>query len=359
MTTDTSTGTGIQRGLAIALAACVLGTAPAARAFELDLYGQGHLSLDRIDDGIDEESKVASSSSRLGVRGSHALSEGMDVSFQYESGVDLTGQGGNDGNGPSDTSGLFTAARVSFVGLSGGLGTVRAGKLNVLNEWVYDYNLFADQVGDLGNLWGGSGLPGRQSNAVQYRSPERNGLAAGVTYLPDEDTSTNEDIWSVKIDYEHNALRLGGAYANLDQNGGNDWRVFAVTGSYGFGRFTLGGGWQRESDIGGIAGDDRDNFTLGGSMRVGSYGTVKAQLGHSAADAADSDATQWAVGYDHHLTEYATLYVAYASMDNDSLVRFTANNYGHGDAVSPVAGQGPSALSVGLIVRFEARLLPR
>jgi len=53
-------------------------------------------------------------------------------------------------------------ARDSFLGLrSHDYGSIQFGRVGGLNQWLYDYNLFADQVGDLGNIWGGDGLPGR------------------------------------------------------------------------------------------------------------------------------------------------------------------------------------------------------
>ncbi|MCA1803907.1 MAG: hypothetical protein LC646_00740 [Xanthomonadaceae bacterium] len=41
------------------------------QALELNVYGVGHISADRVDDGSDDQNHVASNSSRLGVRGSH------------------------------------------------------------------------------------------------------------------------------------------------------------------------------------------------------------------------------------------------------------------------------------------------
>ncbi len=345
---------------AVALAGTILTAAP-AHALDLDVYGVGHLSADQVDDGTDSEQHIASNSSRLGFRGGHDLDNDLRVMFQYEAGVDLTGQGGNDGNGApaGSTSDIFTAARDSYVGLSGDFGTVKAGKLPGLNLWVYDYNLFADQVGDLGNIWGGTGLPGRVTSAVQYRTPDFSGLSGSLSYVPDEDATRSTDIYLVKADYLRTGLKLGAALANLDQVSGDEWQVYALTGSYDFDRFTVGGGWQSESDIGGTAGNDRDSFMVGASMAVGSKGKLKAHYADSDADASGRDAGMWAFGYDHAVNKYTTVYAAYAATDNDSAATFTANNWGKGDAVAPAAGQDPAAFSVGVIVNFGANLLPR
>jgi predicted porin len=104
----------------------------------------------------------------------------MSVLFQYESGVDLTGRGSGDGNGggvPGNT--LFTRTRDSFVGLNGGFGTFLAGRLPAHNQWLYDFNLFGDQVGDLGNIFG-KNLPGRADGALHYKTPSFGGVTVGL-----------------------------------------------------------------------------------------------------------------------------------------------------------------------------------
>lgn len=330
-----------------------------AHAIEVDLYGQGHLSGDYVDYDADSRSSVASNSSRLGVRGNHAFNDAYKVLFQYEAGVDLTGQGENDGNGPGSTNDLFTNARDSFVGIEGPFGTVLVGKLGGLNQWLYDYNLFADQVGDLGNIWGGTGLPGRVTNAVHYRTPDFSGLSVGLSYVPDEDADTTEDAAIIKADYATGSLKLGASYANLQQDVGDDWQVGALTGSYQFDRFNIGGGWQTEKNIAGVDGVDRDSFTVGGAMDIGVNGRIKTQYTLSSGDGSNSDASQWAIGYDHQINKYLGAYVAYARTTNDSGTQFTANNYGHGDAITPALGDNVGAISIGLVVKFDGQVFSR
>jgi len=144
----------------------------------IHLYGVGHVSVDAVDNGEDVEGVAASNSSRLGVKGGIHFGSELKAVVQYETGVDLTGRGANDGNGGSDSSGqLFTTSRDSYAGLQyTGFGELVVGRLGGLNQWLYDYNLFADQVGDLGNLWGGHGLFGRINGSLQYTSPEFVGI---------------------------------------------------------------------------------------------------------------------------------------------------------------------------------------
>ncbi len=356
-------------------------------AFNLDIWGVGHVSYDFSDDGEDSSDYVASNSSRLGFSGDHDLGNGLSLIYRYESGVDLTGQSGNDGNGGGPRSGeLFTATRDSWVGVKSDFGTLQFGKNGGLNEWVYDFNPFGDWVGDLGNIWGGTGLPGRISSQARYTTPDLGGFNLGVTYAPEEGVD-DTDIILVKGNFANGdvvpGLKLGAAYMSVGQGknalgkSNDEHTVFAVTASYSFlDKYTIGAGYQAESDIpNGVQGsikdqvglsddDGRDGFTVGGTAALGN-GTFKAAFTSTGGDAKDTDATQFAVGYDYNLGKNTVLYIAYASTDNDDFASFSATNYGHGDdvgvGVDPVTGfsQDPSSFSIGLVYKFNAALWPR
>ena len=327
-------------------------------AYNVDIYAVGHLSVDSIDDGIDSSIHTTSSSSRLGLKGSYELSPKFSVFFQYESGIDLTGQGENDGNGGSNSSGqFFTKTRPSFIGLSGNFGKVQIGHMPALDQWANDYNLFADQVGDLGNLWEGSGVPGRMDNTIHYATPDFNGFNAALTLKPEEDQEGSDNL-IFKANYTREGLKLGVAFASIGQGDLLDEHtVSAVILSYHFSRFSVGGGFQTEADIGGIPGNDRDSITVGASMKVSDKGTIKAQFAVSDGEFDESEATQIAFGYDYAFDSQTTLYIAYAQMDNDNNVNFSVNGKGHGDKIVPMIGHDPRAISLGIIQKFDFNLL--
>ena len=350
--------------LATAIASLGL-CAGSASALEMNLYGTGHLSLDSSDDGQSSQLYLASNSSRLGFRGDHALSDGVKVIFQYESGVDLTGRGVNDGNGGGNdnANSLFTTARDAWLGVSGRFGTVQSGRLPGLNQWVYDYNLFADQVGDLGNIWGATGIPARANGVVAYTTPANDlGLSAALSYQP-ESGNEKQDGMSLVVKYDYqDVLELGAAYASIGEGltgaGASkpDHTVAALTVGFEKGGFTVGGGYQTESDIGGSAGEDRDSYTLGASFTMGEMGVIKAQYTSSSSDSGTYDGSMYAIGYDYHYDKHTTVYVAYASTSNDPGASFTANNYGHGQTVVPGIGDDPASLSFGLVYSFDTSL---
>ncbi|MGK0442766.1 MAG: putative porin [Pseudohongiellaceae bacterium] len=328
-----------------------------ALAIDLNVYGVGHVSMDSIDDDQDSTIYLASNSSRLGVKGQHQLDDDLIVIFQYESGVDLTGQGENDGNGGADSRGeLFTKTRPSFVGLSGRFGKVLIGHMPALDQWANDYNLFADQVGDLGNLWEGSGVPGRIDDTIHYATPNINGFNAAITYMPEEGVNESDSL-IFKADYANPRLKTGLAYASIGQGASTDEHTaVAITVGYYFDHFSVGGGYQTESDVAGITGRDRDSFTLGGSIKLSDKTTFKVQYAMTDGNGVDSDAKLFAIGLDYALYENTLIYAAYSQVSNDDNVNFSVNGKGHGDKVVPLLGGDPSALSLGIVFKFDVNV---
>lgn len=244
------------------------------------------------------------------------MGNGYAAIFQYESGVDLTGHGTGDGNDGAGSNGqIFTRARDSFVGVQSPFGSIKLGRLAAFHQWVYDYHLFGDQVGDLGNIWCGKNQPGRFDSAVQYRTPDFAGFAAAVTSDPSGNQGANDSSAAiVKVDYANGGLKVGAAYASYGQGSGTSkLKTSALTANYDFGMVNVGGGWQRESNAstGGNAPFNQDTtyYTLGAGVKLG-HGMVKPQYARAAnvsATAATDGGRQCALGYDHAWDKDTTL----------------------------------------------------
>lgn len=334
-----------------------------AYAEPVNIYGQGHVSADVIDDGQNQTMHVTSSSSRLGFKGLNDLGNGTEVFYQYETGVDLTGQGQNDGNGSSAVheGQLFTRGRPSFIGVrSATAGQILIGHTPGLDQWANDQNYFADQIGDVGIFWENGAVGGRLDNVIQYTTPKMGGLEGVLTYAPDEN-DLNRDVLTVKANYTNDQLQLGFAYAGSgggETGGVNDENasLFALTAGYDFGGFTVGGGLQITSDLEGVEGNDRDDFFVGFSFNLSGKDKVKAQFASSSGEGDDSGATLFAIGYDRKLSDLTTVYVAYAATNNDASESSPVNGKGHGDAVVPALGNDPSAFSIGIVSAFDVSI---
>jgi len=335
-----------------------------AGALDMNVYGVAHGSFDSNDDGTNSYTTFASNSSRLGFSGSHDTGDGLSAIFQLETGADISGRGdGNDGNGGTSTASgqVFTRSRDSWVGLKGNFGKVVMGRVGGLNQWLYDYNLFGDQVGDLGNIWGGSGLAGRIDAALMYTSPDISGFDIGVTYSPVHNSTQDETaaFTVVKANYATGSLKLHLGIMSQPVFNGTDYDDHGVTAfiaSYEMGNLSFGAGLQTETDVGGIDGADRDSQMVGVSFKTAS-GAIKAQYSLTEFDGVDdTSSNQIALGYDHNMGKSTTVYIAYGGVSNDDNASYTANNYGHGQASGVASGDDPSSISVGLVYKFDASI---
>jgi len=139
-------------------------------------------------------------------------------------------------------AGTWAGARNSFVGLSGGFGTVKLGQMDTI---------FKEYGAVVGSFFGvssgnvvassailpnhGLGLEGgtesddtgfhiRASSTIQYETPEFGGFQAGIQYAPDEAKGNpgreglNTNLWSFGVKYE-----AGPLYASIQHERHNDW----------------------------------------------------------------------------------------------------------------------------------------
>lgn len=356
--------------------------APALALADVTVYGQAHMSVDSnsgngttAGGATQNGTQIASNSSRLGFKGTVDLSDGMKALFQYESGVDLTGKGnGTDGNGGKPSNSIFSNARDSFIGLAGGVGTVMAGRLPLANQYVYDVNFFADQVGDSGNFAvNGNIAGGRVNSAIAYATPEAKGFSGLIAFVPNTQESVGmvqnsvnkQSSYTLRGTYSAGPVFASASYQNIGVAGvattmlnGAKLTVASVAATYDYGVGKAGlqltsNGANSQANNGG-ASTTQNVFTAGASFKVSEAGTVKAQYNKAeATSGANNGGSMIAVGYDHGLNKTTTIYVAIAKVSNDANSSFSATGFGHGGVGNPaVIGSSPSVLSIGEIYAF-------
>lgn len=374
--------------VAIAVIAALM---PAAAMAEATVYGQAHLSVDSHSGnggatatGTQDGMQITSNSSRLGFKGATELGNGMKALFQYEASVAADGSG---------TTGIFNGTRDTYIGLGGDFGTVLAGRLPLANQYVYDVNFFADQVGDAGNFAViGNIAGGRVSRAVAYAAPSMGGVSVLVAYVPNtqESVGAGQAVANKQASYTLRGAYSGGPVtaalsyqsigvagvgatpATVANVGGTPTAVPATAGfakdskltvtsvaaTYDFGMGKAGVQYTRNGMNAALTGGTsttQNVVTAGVSFKLSEAGAVKAQYSKAAesvSGAADGS-TMIAVGYDHSMDKSTTLYVAYAKVTNDTGASFSASGYGHSGVGAPsAAGQDPSAISVGAVYKF-------
>ena len=304
--------------LTIAVAAAMV--VPMAASAETTLYGRINNSVVYTDyddpapesnaEAWDEEWDVKDNASRIGVKGSEDLGNGLKAIFQWEGQIE-TADGGSTYSGMNQ--------RLGYVGLSGGWGTFAIGR-----QWTPYYG--SVDKNDVFNLPSMDdyylGLY-RSGNALAYISPDWNGLTAKLALIVDEEQSDNVgngestvDIANLSIDYNNGPLSLGASVAQF--YGDDDPRDFyqaGLAGKYVFNdMFAIIGQFEYVDDDLETADGlslELTSFAVTGEYYFGNN-TIRAQYAQVNDDGdIDKNWNVWAVGFQHNFSKRTRVFVEY------------------------------------------------
>ena len=173
--------------LAIAIASAV--AAPVAFADAPTVYGQMNIAIDSVSvDGGTNDMDVVSRNSRVGVKGSEDLGNGLKAVYQYEIQMDPVNKAGN------------WDMRNSFVGIGGGFGTIVMGRHDSPLRMIQPTDGFADAAATGNNTSAFNGnLKGedRFDEVIAYLSPSFNGISFAVAATGQNDLNEAADDESV------------------------------------------------------------------------------------------------------------------------------------------------------------------
>ena len=304
----------------------------AAMAGDSTVYGNVHLSLNAADNdapNADNNLTMSSNTSDIGVKGSEDLGDGMKAIYKAEFQIDLLDgpTTSPDGSAPRDGSGTL-GGRDQFVGLQGGMGTVKFGTMSSNYKQTGGkvdplYRTPLEGRGFLGTqasaLHGGRGINrGRQTNTVQYDSPKMGGIQAVVntTFSGSGDETTG----------------LGIRYATKDLMVYLDW----IDGQVGTAGGCIGAavcvteaatkvGAKFDGDGFSVAAqfesaEDRTGYDytfLAGTFDIDKNNMIALTYGMGAAKAANSDTDGVAVAFDHKMSKMTNVYVGYGAKGSD------------------------------------------
>ncbi|BBI98502.1 porin [Ferrigenium kumadai] len=374
--------------IALAIAAAV--SAPAfADNSNVTIYGQARVSFDLVNTGANaagtagvSANKVSSNTSRLGLKGSEDLGDGLAAIWQIEQQIDI------------DTGANTLATRNTFAGLKNeSAGTVLMGRHDTPYKLATrKLDMFADTIADNRSLMGGvsatniaaatlaangksvgSSFDGRPTNVLAYISPAMSGFTAAAAYVAGAETATAGQIkgnaWSVagmydaapfygSLAYENHKLgsvgsgtvAAPGAALNVAGLTESAWKIGA---GYTIDAFTLGFAYERTNDNFGAAGANflgHNAYYLSGKY---SFGTDAVKLAYTKVGklgaAVNTDAKQFSLGYDHNLSKRTTLFALYTKLSNGTAVNYGLSTNGTGgNNTQNGAGASPSAWSFGM-----------
>lgn len=335
------------------------------------LYGQARMSVDYVDDDVNDVTQISNGDSRLGVKGAEPLGNGIKAIFQFEVNVNL-----DDGAGSSGT--LFGSTRTSFIGLASNYGTLALGihdspyregtdKIDIFGNTLADYNTILGNVGDGDTT---AEFNRREPNTINYWSPRFEGLQFKAQYRVDEIDGINQDRYSVGGVYENGPWYAAVAYEvhnNEASGGANDTAGIKGGAAYAFNqeKTRVGVIYESLSENDASSAFDRDAWYLNLSHKI-EDNTLKIGYAHaedSDAAAADDGANFYFAGLTHSLSKRTEVYGLYARTDNDDDGRYGLGNSNSGsrgtptrddDAGDPVQVLGADlwAISFGVNHRF-------
>ena len=353
----------------IALAVAGAFAAPAfAATSNVDVYGKLHMSVSLVDDQVQDnpatvgtnegvnDLQITSNASRFGLKGSEDLGNGLSGIWQIESGVNLDEQSGTLSN------------RNSFVGLSGGFGTVLLGNHDTPLKLVgRSVDLFGDTLADSRNVMGG-GSDTRAKNVLAYISPSFSGLTVAAAYTTDLGDGNNSAVnpfsgSTIKSDADSNgAYNLNATYTNgpifagigygdgdYHENNGLGAHV-RLAGGFTFGNAKIVGQYDSlEDDT--AAGEDYTAWMIGGAFTMGNI-VLKANYMAGEVDncVGMCEPTQWTIGADYNLSKRSSLYALYVAGEEGVVLGAGAGStdqFGSG-----VASGDVSAFSLGVVHSF-------
>jgi predicted porin len=273
----------MKKVLPLAIAAALV--APTAALADATVYGRVHVAVENFDRDIDDEirdylidnglydvnrwlakdsQEINSRNSRVGIKGSEDLGNGLKGIYQLEFAVDVA----------EDGSGGLDRGRNQFVGLAGGFGTLLVGRHDTpLKMSQGKFDVFNDTIADIGSV-----MPGedRLGNVVAYISPDWAGFTlAGAMVAgeqgdgdPDELT-TLWDHYSLAGLYSNGPFYAGLAYNQYDLGIYNSKpALLRATLMYKSDMFSVGGMFST-FDYDKIDNGDSDSWGLSGSVKLG------------------------------------------------------------------------------------------
>jgi predicted porin len=361
--------------LTIAVAAALV--APVAAMADVTVYGQLHYSYDWVDgarsfDGtkdVSEDATGVSRETRIGFKGSEDLGGGLKGVWQIEAKVNNSEDG--------------VDWRNTFAGLSGGFGTVLAGRHDTPYKLsTAKIDPFTDRVGDynmvIGSFNGIVTSDERAPQTIAYVTPNWSGFSGAIAYVSHYfnnnvgDGNEHDRAVSAMIMYDNAGFFASAAYEWVEGNNvlGALGAPASALGSskeptstaikvglgYTFSGFTVGGVYENidlDSNKSGESSVDRDAFYFTGSYAFGPS-AIKGFYGWAddVEDTKNTGADMWGVGYDYNLSKRTTLYALYTGINNEGAGRYGANSgQGLGSAYQSV-GHNLNVYSVGVIHKF-------
>ncbi|MGB2115618.1 MAG: porin, partial [Porticoccaceae bacterium] len=204
--------------------------------------------------------KLNSNASRIGLKGSTQVSEGLNLFYKTEFEVDVDGDGD-----------LFKHRNI-YAGLKGSFGSILAGNNDTptkLSQKKVD--LFNDLEGDIKKTFDGEN---RRSNLIAYTTPKHNGFSA--TYATMQNDGGLGDAQSYSVSYNKDGFYLAVASDNNVKNKEGNMDLTRIVSQINVNSWQLGFMYQ-ENDT-----QNEHGHFVSAAHKVDNY-TYKVQYGENGS----------------------------------------------------------------------------
>ncbi|MBC3764807.1 porin [Neptunicella marina] len=264
----------------------------------VDFFGLVNVTFQSTDDGDGRFTETKSNNSRVGVKGTYDLDDGLKAIYHLEWKVDVTDLSGGDN----------ITGRNQYIGLQGGFGKVLIGRNDtMLKQAQGKIDQFNHLEMDIGKLWKGEN---RLSDTVTYVSPKLGDFSVGATYVAEE-SADGDSASSVSLMYGDKLLKKSKVFAavgvDFDVKGYDTTRVSMQTK---LDDLKIGAIFQRQEAV--DTGVSKNGYLVSAAYAVDKL-TYKAQIQTLEDDKVIS------VGADYSLGKNTKLFAFYAdrNMEND------------------------------------------
>lgn len=272
------------------LIALALTALPVAAMADVTLYGKIKAGVEYVDVGSASDTHLLDWGSYIGFKGSEDLGNGLKAIWQIEQGAKIS---------PNLNKDKGWANRDSFIGLSGGFGTIRAGYLSdslkdggsELDFWEADDSDFrkfvkagySESILSLGRYTRNED----RATAVRYDSPSFGGFDFNLYYAPETNLTVDgfgkgtgaNNVATVGINYKNQGFFVGYGFKLVNHYGPrDDQNVHRIEAGYDANNLFVGIGYQFDKD--GIdATDSYQEAALSVAYKAGNF-TPKLSYAH-------------------------------------------------------------------------------
>ena len=289
----------------------------------------------------------AHTGSRWGLKGSEDLGGGFKANFQLEQGFNVDNGEQSAGSIPALAAGGAAAAvtarqfhRQSWVGLSGGFGSLQLGRQYSTIDSLYTEHdpLAFSGYSAMGYAFnsGAYANSSRLDNVVYYSLPGMGGFNASALWATGENKNgaagTRKNLTGLQAIYASGPLSVGGAWENQRFNAIADTRAWDLGAAYDLGAAKL---YAQVEGANNKATDSKDSgYQIGVKIPLGAptLALSYARENLKTAGTKVSTASAYAVMGQYPLSKRTYVYAAYLRGTTDPVVGATTRqrNYGLG-----------------------------